>query len=256
MRKKILLILVLLSITGLCGEEKVFKLAHDPYAPFHWNDQETKKSIGIFVDMCDELIGRRMGYKVEYKEYPWKRAQVNVANGVEDAFISLPTPERREYTVSGKVPFVVMTRVIFTQPDNPYLGKLKAVKKVTDLKSMPKLHILDYIGDGWGEKYLEQQLGFELDKVAQVDQVVNKLSVKRGDVFIEEPMIVNFKIRELKLERNIIQLTNSLDNTEFKLCISKKSPFAKEVDAVDKHLTEMVKDGTMAKILKKWGTFR
>jgi len=254
--KKIILTMLALSLSTLFCADKVFKLAHDSYAPFHWYDQNSQKSIGIFIDICDELIGRRMGYKIEYKEYPWKRAQVNVAAGVEDAFISLPTPERKEYTVSGLVPFIVMTRVIFTQPDNPYLEKLKTVKNIKDLKALPKLQILDYIGDGWGEKNLEQLLGFKLDKVALIDQVVNKLSVKRGDVFIEEPLVVNYKIREYKLERNIIQLTNSLDNTEFKLCISKKSTFANEVENVDKHLTAMVKDGTMAKIFKKWGTLK
>lgn len=254
--KKIILTMLVLSLSTLFCADKVFKLAHDSYAPFHWYDQNSQKSIGIFIDICDELIGRRMGYKIEYKEYPWKRAQVNVAAGIEDAFISLPTTERKEYTVSGLVPFIVMTRVIFTQPDNPYLEKLKTVKNVKDLKALPKLQILDYIGDGWGEKNLEQLLGFKLDKVALIDQVVNKLSVKRGDVFIEEPLVVNYKIREYKLERNIIQLTNSLDNTEFKLCISKKSTFVNEVENVDKHLTAMVKDGTMAKILKKWGTLK
>ena len=244
-------ILLIYSLT-IAGD-KIFRLSHDNYKPFHWFDKDSVKTKGIFIDMVDELIGKRMGYKVIYKEYPWKRAQKTVEDGINDAFITTPTPERLKYTVVGKNPFIKMKKVIFTQPDNSKLEAIKEVRELCDLRQIDDLKIVDYLGNGWCKKNIEEDLGIVRIKSASFDSVLRMLSAKRGDIFIEEPVIVNYYIKENRLESRIIQLPVVLGVADFKLCIGVNSAFKGKTEKFDKHLKDMQEDGTMGKILKKWG---
>ena len=229
--------------------EKIFRLSHDDYKPFHWYDKETRETKGVFIDMVEEILGNRLGYKIVYTEYPWKRAQQKVHDGKEDAYITTPTPERLKYTEVGDNPLIVMQKSVFTYVDNPRIERLKNIKKFEDLR---EFKVLDYLGNGWSEKRLVEETGILPDYSPSIDSVLKKLAAKRGDIFIEDSTIVNYNMRILGLSDKIVELPVVLESTEFKLCVSKKSSFKNNLDKIDKIISDMTKDGSLTKIMNKW----
>lgn len=248
---KLIGIILLLLVSSSLGEKnkKVFRLAHDNYKPYHWFDEEQQKAVGIFIDLCDEILGKRMGYTVVYTQYPWRRAQYNVKNSVDDAYISIPTPERLTYIAVGKEPLITMKTVAFTAVTNPKIEEIKKVKTVQDLH--PFL-VIDYLGNGWAEENLVKKGGLTLEYSKTIDIVLRKLAVGRGDVFIQEPKVVHYNLKLLELSDKVVELPIVFDQTFFKLCISQNSPFSTDLDAIDSTIRETIKDGTYQKILDKW----
>jgi polar amino acid transport system substrate-binding protein len=252
-KNKSLLIVIMafvfcLPIRGYSAE-KIFRLSHDDYKPFHWYDKDTQETKGVFIDMVEEILGNRLGYKIVYTEYPWKRAQLQVHNGKEDAYITTPTPERLKHTEIGDKPLIVMQKVIFTYSNNPKIELLRNIKNFEDLR---QFKVLDYLGNGWGKKRLVEETGISPDYSPSVDSVLKKLAAKRGDIFIEDSTIVNYNIRLLGLSNETVELPVILEATEFKLCVSKKSSFKNDNDKIDKIISEMVKDGALTRIINKW----
>ncbi len=243
------MIVFCLSASAVTAQEKEFRLAHDDYKPFHWYSKEENKSVGIFIDICEEILHKGLDYKVIYKEYPWKRAQKMVNDGEFDAYISTPTPERLNYVVVGTEPFIVLSKVPFTQPDNPMLTKMHGIKSLDDLKSYK---VLDYMGNGWGKKRLVEKTGLKLDYASSIDSVLKKLAAKRGDIFIEDPKIVNYNLALLGLTGQVVEVPVVFEETEFKLCVSQKSPFRYELKKIDQLIKEMKEKGSLKRILDKW----
>ena len=65
------------------------------YPPYSW--EKDGKLQGILIDIATEIIENRLGVTAEYHGYPWERAQINVRDGNNDAFITTPIPSRKLY---------------------------------------------------------------------------------------------------------------------------------------------------------------
>lgn len=242
------LVLFALPISAF-SEELVFHLSHDDYKPFHWYDENNQSTKGIFVDIVEEVFSKRLGCKVVYHQYPWKRAQMMVESGREDAFITTPTIARLKYTVVGKVPFFIMRKVVFTYPDNPRLEQIKHIQTIEDLRPFV---VLDYLGNGWAESRLVNEHNLSIAFSTEIDNVLEKIALKRGDVFIEDPRLFSYNIRLLGLEGAVVETSVILDTSAYKLCFSKQSPFVRMMPQIDQALLDMRNDGTLENILDKW----
>src|SRR5690606_32950202 len=96
---------------------------NDTWSPYSYEGKDGK-AYGILVDVLEEALVRRMGLQVEHHSYPWNRVQRHVERGVQDAFITVPTPERLIYSASSKeVAFVVEMRA-FVSPQSPQYPSL------------------------------------------------------------------------------------------------------------------------------------
>lgn len=238
-----------ISTSRIHADDKVFSLAIDEFKPYHWTDNTDNKIKGLFIDMCEEILHKRLGYKVEYHVYPWKRAQETVKNGTHDAFITFPTAERLNYTVEGNEGFANVQRKMFTGSKNPKINELKKVKEIKDLRGF---RILGYAGDGWGKQKLEIEAGLKRHLVNSIPSVLKMLVENRGDVFVSSPPIVYYELKQLGLLGQVVELPVVFEEASFKLLISKNSDLRKELPHIDKVLIEMRADGTMDKIMNKW----
>ncbi|MGD9200267.1 MAG: transporter substrate-binding domain-containing protein [Chitinispirillia bacterium] len=242
----IILLMLTFFISGY-SQTKTFRLAHDDYKPYHWLDKNNR-SVGIFIDICEEVF-KKLGCDVVCTQYPWARAQKEVNEGVDDAYISTPTPIRLKHIVPVEESFVVMDKTLFTYVGHPKIEGLKKIQKLSELKDYK---ILDYLGNGWAKKTLIDEMGFKIDFAPTVDNVLQKLTARRGDVFIEDPKLVHFNAKMLGLSSKIVELPAVFESTNFNLCVSKKSEFKKEIQKISDVLREIKKDGTFDKILQKW----
>jgi len=234
------------SASLYASDKSVLTISHAYFEPYIWSENGFSK--GIYVDILKEAIENRLGITVKFNDYPWKRAQKRVKNGYEDAFVTLSTPKRLKYTTAGNIPLLVTTLGVFTYVEHPQFEQMKGIHTISDLKPY---RILSYAGDG----LLENEFAsFDVDYGAyDLIAALKKLQKKRGDILIETTEVTHYTIKKLNLKNKIIEVPNvKIETLEFKLLISKKSPFTYLIPKIDNVLIEMESDGTLDAIYKKY----
>ena len=245
MKKAIITITLIIIISGIFAENKVFKLNYDNYKPFHWKTANGEDK-GIFIDIIKEALEKRLDLKVEYSEYPWARAQLNVKMGFADAFITTPTPERLKYIKVGDEPIIVMKKVAYTQKNNPNLEKMMKINSISD---MNPYQLVDYLGNGWAKQNLSN---LNILWVEDPDKVLEIMSKGQGDIFVESPIIIDFILNKMNKRDLFVRLPVIFDRAPFNLCIEKTSEFTRILPELDKVLKEMKDDGFIQRTLKKY----
>lgn len=214
------------------------------FPPFSWKDNG--KMQGILIDVLTEAVEKRMGIPVKHEGYPWARAQLLVKEGQADAFVSVPTPERLEYTFSSKEMVVMSTFTLFAKVGNPKIKDLKNVKRLSDLKRFKLGH---YMGSGWAKKNLE---GMDVEWAPSLDICLDMLNMGRFDAFIDVSQVIRFNIKKRGLQNQLVEIPTVLDSSSFNLCIGEKSPYTKILYRFDETMRKMKKDGTLQKIYNKY----
>jgi len=235
----------LLSASVLLSFQDTLRINYDNYKPFHWLD-ENNNDKGIFIDILNEILVNQMNIKIIYHEYPWARAQINVKLGIEDAFITTPTQERLGYVTPNKTPIIYMQKVPYTQINNPDIDILKKVQNINDLKDF---EILDYLGNGWAKKTL---VDHNVTWVEDPNQALNMLANNKGDVFIENPIIIDFTLEQMGLTGKLERLPVSFDSAPFHLFIKKDSPLTTLLDEFDIILRQLQIKGFIEDVIEKY----
>lgn len=218
---------------------------YDGIPPFSWaDDKHTMR--GLFIDVLDEALRRRLGIELIHLGFPWVRAQKLVKDGEADAFCTVPTPERRSYTVISEEPVMTVTYRMFAQRGNPVVDKLKAVKSIDDLKGFV---VAAYIGAGWAK---EKLAGVKIDWAPNPDSLLRKLASGRADVHVSASEIEHKRIKALGLEDKLIELPQILDTQTYNLCIRKDSSYAAIMPKFDRTLRQMRDDGSLTALYRKY----
>ncbi|WP_142810083.1 substrate-binding periplasmic protein [Rhodoferax aquaticus] len=247
-----LLVFFLLSLQVAVAQVRPFHFAGDEdEAPFGFRN-EKKEFVGIYVDILQEAFNR-MNVKYLIKGYPWARAQMLVEHGGADAMITVATPTRELIAVANTEALATHQWVAFAKSDSAKFQQIMSAKTLDELKG---LKVLDYLGDGWGEKNLA---GFDVDRGGNFSQVLLKLAAQRGDVFVQMQLPTQYVLNELKAANpgndglaKVVAATNVLDSKKFYLLVSKKSPYVAMLPQVDKTIAGMRADGTIQKIHDKY----
>ncbi len=221
-----------------------FQVAYfQSYPPFSF--VEDGRMRGLFVDLLDEAF-RRLGVPVLHSGHPWKLAQQRVERGEVDAFVTVPTDERRRYTDVSTEALLVSPFHVFVGAGNPALPKIRAAKSLADLKG---LRVVDYTGDGWGTEHLT---GLEVTIVAQLDHALQALVSDRADVFVQSAEATRFAIKQLHMHGKIVEVPTTLGSVPFRICLGKNSPHRALLPKIDEAIRAMRRDGKMAEIEAKY----
>ncbi|OVE74413.1 hypothetical protein BVX93_00035 [bacterium B13(2017)] len=243
--KTLILILVLNLFYFSLHSQEIMKFVYfNNFPPFSWEDNG--KMQGILIDVLNEVVQKRLKIRVSHRGYPWARAQNMVRVGKADAFVTVPTSERRKYTEISKEPVVIATFTLFVKSDSPQINDFKAVKTVFDLK---RFKIGHYKGSGWAEKNLS---GMNVDIAPSVDLTLKKLVAGRFDVFIDVSQVIRYKIKEMGLQNQIKEIPNIIDSSTFNLCIGKNSSYANILPIFDEILRKMKEEGKLQEIYEKY----
>lgn len=243
MRKASFIFLLLLAL-GLNSQE-VFRFTYfNNYAPFSW--EENSRVRGIFVDILNEIIYKRMGLTPVHNAYPWERAQLMVKEDKADGFITIPTEERLSYTLVNTEPIYTAQFTIFTNKFNKQLDKISEITTLDELKNFKVVH---YLGSGWAKTNLSQ---IDVHWTRTLDKTLLLISLNRVDLFIDPSVAVNYNIKKHKYTHSITEIKNVLDISNFMLFINKESKFEKYIEEFDHHLKQIKEDGTMDQIISKY----
>jgi len=244
--KKILLVIMICALLlslGCSKKPMIFNFLE--YPPYCWQDSEGQAK-GIYIDIIEEVIHDRMEIPVVYHEYSWDVAQQLVKDGMADAFITVPTPERRLYTDISNEPLLSDVSVIFTQRNNE---KLNEIKKITSISELKNFQLLDYTGSGWAKENLTD---CKIEWLPDMKEVLLELASGKGDIFVQTSLLTKYNIKALNLEDEIIEIPTPLDQIHFNLCIGKNSSYVHILPDFDKIIKEMKEDGTLQKIINKY----
>ena len=234
----------LFFLPPLFAQDTMKMVYYNDFAPFSWEDSE-KQMHGILIDVVNEVIEKQMGIHVSHKGYQWARAQKEVRDGEADAFITVPTSARRQYTKISTEPVIVGKVTIFTNKDNARIEELRKVRKLSDLKDFK---LLDYLGNGWAKENFSD---FNVDWYARVDDVLLKLAKGHGDIFVHSSQVANYMINKLGLKEQIIEIPVVLESIDFNLCIRNDSPYTSIITEFDEIIKKMRNDGRLQKIYMK-----
>lgn len=243
--KKVTLVslILIISAANLMADEFIFTY-FDNYPPLSWKEDNLVK--GIFIDIMDEIIEKRMGLKINHLAYPWKRAQLMVRNNYADGFITVPTKERLEYTKTNNIPVHIVEFTIFVNKDNKRLDTISKIKK---LENLSDYNIVHYLGSGWAKSVLGD---YNIHWTKNLDDSLKLLYLNRVDIFIDPRDITLYNIKQKNYTDRIIEVKQVLDEKKFMLCVGFKSKFNNYIDEFDFHLNEIKNDGTIEKILLKY----
>ncbi len=201
---------------------------------------------GILIDVLTEALQNRMKISISHKGYPWARAQYMVKYGTSDAFTTIPTPERREYTKISDEAVLNAKIKIFVRIDNPKLEKVKNIKQIADLQNFT---LGNFIGSGWAKKNLSK---FSVDWARSLHLTLLKLKGKRFDLYVGSSFVTKHIIKSSGLEKEIIEIPQPLDSVLFKLCIGKKSSYINILPEFDQVIKKMREEGVLTKIYDKY----
>lgn len=240
------LVFVFYSLNTFSGQ--IMKIVYfESFPPYSWKNEKGEME-GIFIDIANAVLGKEMGITLIHEGYPWARAQNLVKNGEADAFITVPTAIRKEYTISSAEPFLLSPITIFINKYNPKYEDIKKVKSVKDLKTFD---ILDYLGNGWGDEKLKD---YKRIKAVDLKSAFFMLENGRGDLIATDNLVAKYVLSSMKTSNNngTVELPIILDSVAMSLCISKKSPFKNIISGFDKKIVEFRKKGEIELILKKY----
>lgn len=236
---RLFLLFFLLFPTLVAAAEPMNFVYYDNYRPRSWADNG--KMRGMLIDIIDEAVGERLGIPVTHTGYPWKRAQHRVKEGKADAFVTMPTEERRTYTVVGDEPVIVFTLSIATRRNHP---KLKVLESVTTVEQLKYFKFVDYLGNGWAKRNLKEM---DVEWLSDVKKIFPFLVDGRADIVVASKRTL-YEMSLHGYDSQLKVLPNKLSSVSFHLCVGKHSPYKDRLNDFDRIIREMHEDGTIERI--------
>ena len=103
MRRIVLTVLLVCISCAASGTTLVAAVAEKDSPPFYYFDDQTSQWRGISVDVC-ERVAQQLGYKLEYRRYPFSRLLQHVGDGRADIACTL-------FNTSKRAPGVTFTSI-------------------------------------------------------------------------------------------------------------------------------------------------
>jgi polar amino acid transport system substrate-binding protein len=219
----------------------VYRIAyHEEFAPY--SQRRDGKMAGILVGIMEELLVKRMGLAIEHEGFPWARAQQRVKEGQSDAFVTVPTDERKAYTIPTQEWVTQGRLTMFVRADEPRRAQLEKIKAIAELKGF---NVGTYLGNSWVKSKFTD---VEVNYVTNRESALKMLQAGRLQIVVDASNATRAAVRLAGMEKELVELPPVLDVSEAHLCIGKQSPmlaYAKDIDAT---LRKMKADGSLQKL--------
>ncbi len=203
------------------------------YPPYESMDGNTR--VGFDIDLMDAMA-EKMGLKVEWKTMSFDSiiAAVNMGQ-VDIGFSGFSVSEDRKKSVDFSKAYFVSGQVIVTLPDS-------AIKSGADLKGK-KVGV--QLGTT-GQEAAEKIEGVEVLKPETYSTAFMMLKTKAVDAVVADIPVAE----EYAKKQGFVISPEKLSYEENAVVVAKGNP--KLVEALNKALDEVEKDGTLGKLVDKW----
>jgi polar amino acid transport system substrate-binding protein len=249
MLKSILVLFFCLIISNVFADNTVI-FAFNERIPVVYKDNPTRPYKGLYVDILKEIFEKRMGMKLIFHYRPWKRAQMEVKEGISDIMVTVATNKRLTYTIKTKYSILTFFIRIYTYKGNEKINYINSIKSVNDIKKF-KLTPVSYRGNGWHKKNIDGK-GIKTYYVGDLAQAVVFLANHRADLLIASEIFVNYLIKLKHLSHKLQATKAKFGPIKMHLLISKKSKLAKRIDRINDILKELEESGYIDNVARKY----
>lgn len=259
MKKRILKLLVLsIAMLGLlvgCSSKekakesskeetgKVIKVGCEATTPGWIQSGVDGKLTGYDYDVWNE-IGKRTGYKIEYKVMEWDGMWAMLQDGRLDSVgeqISI-SPEREEkYNFSE--PYAYNVYCLLASKDNEKL------KSMDDLKSGMSISCETNTSDETIVDAIDKEYGVKLKRTYYDGMSVQDVALGRCDLWPRAETSCNLTVKEVD-NLKILGKTNILETNAYPFTKTERGEELNKV--VSKAIKEMKDDGTLKELSQKW----
>ncbi len=212
------------------------------YPPFEYINETTKEFEGFDVDLMKE-IAKRVKLKVEFVNVAWEGIIPGLTSHKYDCICSAMTiTEERAKQVDFSRPYFVASQVIVVRANDD------RIHNVTDLDGKVVGVQMGTTGQFFAEKLQKQGINFELKLYKTTPDALMDLKNGRLDAVIIDNGIALWMAKKCPEDYKVIE--QRLTYEYYGIAVAKDNP--ELLKAINKALEEMFKDGTYAKIYKKW----
>lgn len=255
-RKKIVLLVLVFSTyfyssSTLAQPAIEYATSAEEWHPFRYTEPAEKTSTGIFPDMLKLIFEQELDLQVTYKLRPWKRAQREVKMGSADFLLTIPTKERREYSVVTDYPLFQLYFNLFVYSNHPKLEKIKKIKSIDDIKALDLL-LVSTSGNGWYKSNVAKK-GIRTEIVKRDKHAAQFVASKRADGMIDVSLSMSPTIEAAGLS-DLIELTEvTFGPIDFYIMLSKKSPYTALIAQINQAINKLHNNGEFNQVIDKYG---
>ena len=249
-----ILVAVLLTALWLCSspaQPEVAILATQESPLMTEPDAGAESGVkGIVADILDEVLLRRLGIAWKGQFLPWARAQLQVKNGQADMLITIPTDERREYSLASDQPVLLQYLHVYTYRGHPRIEAIRAISSIADIKQQGLLP-LSNAGNGWFKQHIDTA-GIAAYYAPADQNIAEMLAARRGDLMIDLPLSMNPTIKALGIGEQLEMTDARFGPIGFHLLISQKSPLVARIAEINRAIEAFIADGSREVLLENY----
>ncbi len=247
----ILIIIIIVPVPVMAIAQKKMSIIYvsHQWVPMTYTNEAGRRS-GLLVDIAREVFERELGLNLICIERPWKRAQLEVENGTSDFIITVATPSRKKYALSGTHAFYTLPLYVYTYAGHEKLDAIHGIRSARDIKAL-NLRPVTNLGNGWHKDNIDAH-GIHTHYVGKEDNILLFLANKRADIMIDAVVPTNYLIDKMKLSRDIILTKSRFSQVDFHLLLSRKSKYAPWMSRIDTAHERAEKSGRIQAIISKY----
>ena len=232
---------------GAIAEERVVRVAGDPYPPWTEGEAGAKATGGVAVEIVRQLF-ERLGMKTLTVVYPFERGMQRIKDGSEDVILMVSKTQEREAFISFTSPIRHSRWVFFHQK-----GKDFEWSQWEDLKA----YRIGYVtGNNVGKEFpaAAEKYNYYIEEVKADTFNARKLLLGRIDIALTDLEVMQ-RIIELnpEFQHKLDWYDKPVFESFYHLGISKKSFLVPMLPKINEVLEQMKEDGTFQEIFCKYG---
>jgi polar amino acid transport system substrate-binding protein len=246
MKITLLLAGLLLAASPAFAAPKVIVAAADPWPPFVDPASPTE---GLTLEIVREAL-KTQDYEVKLTIVPWARAEAGVKDGTYDILVGVWHTDARTKDFLYGTAYAVNSVKFMKLKGDPFEFK--------GLESLKGKRVGTIRGYGYGEAFTKSS-DFVREDVADLATNAKKLVAKRIDLTLEDEIVAKAILsKEDPASLAQIEFTKeALSNNPLHVAAGLKNPRHKEIiDAYNKGFEIIKGNGTLDKVLKKYGMSR
>lgn len=214
-----------------------------PYPPFV-NPPGDQQGEGIDIEIAREAM-RRGGYQIEIKYVPWKRALLMLERGEADFTTTISRSGDRNNFLAWSEGYRVTTGYTFYARK----GMGQQLKTMDDLDGHSLCITLGY----FYPEVIAKRPKTKYENGPTMSNTVAMLAKGRADYMVVNGIAGTWEIKRLGLDDQLeLQPLSYTSKSPTYMAFSLARPYQKPLAAMKSALANMAKDGTIAKIEKKY----
>jgi len=243
MKRSLVILSFMVSMYGWCDATKSIHLVEDPWPPYTYGELSSEPKKGAVVEVLKHIF---KNVELKLTLYPWKRALAMAQEGVVDGLMLTVETKEREKEFVFSVP-LFRDEIVF-------IARSDTMLNYTGLHSLQGVTIGTVHGSKYSDEF-QDAIRTNLIHIEPADEIqtnIKKLINKRIDVIIASKIAFCGAHKELYADKNYTIFSPALKQIELKIAISKQSPFAQEINAINTEIARFIHTQSYKDIINRY----